>query len=72
MRPANPCSSAQTEKMKSVCCSGRKESSVWVPCPQPFPSPCPDPTAIIDCVAWYPAPSTSPSGSRKVSTRFRW
>ena len=50
--PANPHSSANTEKMKSVCCSGRKFRWFWVPCRNPFPQSIPEPTAIFDWITW--------------------
>ena len=39
--PMKPHSSANTEKMKSVCCSGRKFSWFCVPCRKPLPQSMP-------------------------------
>jgi hypothetical protein len=46
--PKKPVSSAKTEKIKSVCFSGRKLSRLWVPARRPFPQNPPDPMAILD------------------------
>ncbi len=32
----------------------------------------PDPTAILDCIIWYPAPRGSLSGFKKVKIRDFW
>ena len=48
--PKNPVSSAKTEKIKSVCFSGRKLSRLWVPANNPLPQNPPDPIAILDCM----------------------
>ena len=64
--------SATTEKMKSVCASGRTWSWVCVPSPQPAPASPPEPTAIRDWSVWKPAPRGSRSGSRKTRIRSRW
>ena len=47
----NPDSSARTQKMKSVCRSGRKRRWVCVPCSHPCPRNPPPPTAIKDWMA---------------------
>lgn len=44
----NPHSSAHTEKMKSVCFSGRKCNLFCVPFRKPLPHSIPDPMAIFD------------------------
>ena len=46
--PINPNSSHITEKIKSVCCSGKKASLVCVPSKNPLPVRPPDPMAILD------------------------
>ena len=50
--PINPSSSANTEKMKSVDCSGTKSSWDWDPLAIPFPVNPPDPIAIFDWIIW--------------------
>ena len=46
--PTNPCSSANAEKMKSLCGTGRHRSWVCVPFVTPVPYIPPDPTAISE------------------------
>ena len=50
--PKNPVSSAKTEKIKSVCFSGKKLSRLWVPASKPFPQNPPEPMAILDWIEW--------------------
>jgi hypothetical protein len=52
--PMNPSSSEMTEKMKSLCGSGRK-SSFCFPSISPRPKMPPTLTAIIDWIIWYPS-----------------
>ena len=49
--PTNPCSSANAEKMKSLCGTGKNRSCVWVPFVTPLPNMPPDPTAISDWIS---------------------
>jgi len=44
----------------------------WVPSNHPFPNHPPEPTAILDWIKLYPAPSGSRSGFIKTSNRFFW
>ena len=46
--PRNPSSSAKTEKIKSVDCSGTKSSCDWEPFVRPLPVKPPEPIAIFD------------------------
>ena len=50
--PTNPHSSEITEKMKSVCCWGRKFRPLWVPWRKPLPARPPEPIAIFDWLMW--------------------
>ncbi len=66
--PIRPSSSPITAKMKSVSGSGRKKSFCRL-APSPRPSSPPLPSAISECINWYPAPSRCCAGSRNASTR---
>lgn len=48
--PTNPNSSAITEKIKSVCGSGKNLYCTWLPLPNPSPKICPEPTEIF---VWF-------------------
>ena len=50
--PIRPHSSASTEKIKSVCCSGKNDNTFCDPFKNPFPVIIPDPMAIFDCIIW--------------------
>ena len=39
---------------------------------KPFPDNPPEPTAIFDCIIWYPAPKGSLSGLKKVNILNFW
>ena len=61
-QPINPNSSPQTQKMKSVCRSGRLHlelDCVCVPLNSPCPVSLPDPRASRPRVCWKPLPCTS-------------
>ena len=68
--PMKPFSSPSAVNMKSVFFSGKKSSDDCVPFKNPFPQKPPDPTAIFDCIMWYPVPNGSRSGFKNVSTLF--
>ena len=70
--PINPNSSEYSVNIKSVCFSGKNSKYPWVPFRKPFPDKPPDPTAILDWIICYPAPSGSLSGSKNVSILFFW
>ena len=50
--PRKPCSSANTEKMKSLCAAGRKLYWLCVPCRNPLPVTPPDPTVMRAWICW--------------------
>ncbi len=70
--PTNPNSSPTAAKIKSVCFSGRNESWVCTPRPNPRPVIFPDPAAIVDCKLLYPDPEGSFSGLIKEVSRSFW
>ena len=70
--PMKPHSSAKTENMKSVCCSGRNDSLFCGPSPNPWPSHPPEPIATRDWIRCHPAPRGSIPGFRNTSSRFCW
>ena len=47
-----PCSSARTEKMKSLWATGRNLYCPWVPCRNPLPVSPPEPTVIRAWIVW--------------------
>ena len=53
-----------SEKIKSVCCSGINCKFVSLPCSKPVPQKPPEPTAILLCNKWYPPPNGSLFGSK--------
>jgi len=50
--PMNPCSSASTEKMKSLWATGRKPCWPWVPFMKPLPQSPPEPTVMRAWSCW--------------------
>ena len=70
MQPSRPSSSPMMAKMKSVCAFGRN-SHLARPCPRPTPVHPPLPSAISDCVIWYPVFDASAAGFRNTKMRAR-
>ena len=70
--PKKPNSSPNIVNIKSLCISGKKLRWLWVPSRNPFPKKPPEPRAILDWRIWYPLPSGSLSGLKKVKTLSFW
>ena len=72
MDPVKPNCSEKIAKTKSVSFSGRKSKLLWEPSRKPLPFSPPEPIAILDWIIWYPFPSGSKSGLRKICILFCW
>ena len=70
--PIKPNSSPNIEKIKSVCFSGKKSKWDCDPFVHPLPNKPPEPTAICDCIIWYPDPNGSFSGLNNVKILLCW
>ena len=66
-QPTNPNSSAKTEKIKSLCGSGKYKYFCLLN-PRPVPNNPPEPIAYKLCITCHPLPKVSFHGSKNVVT----
>ena len=66
--PMKPSSSQVTEKIKSLCSSGRYRNFCRLP-PRPRPLSPPEPIVYSDWTIWYPSSEELENGSRHVLMR---